>query len=378
MRNRRSVQTIIDRPKRYSVYSERSEIKREGAEAHKSQNREKKRNIKKMEEDRKTVSIEAKEKISERLSSFDNLYFPRALLPRASTPSLRKSLLLDLLSRDVAVFLERYGPQLTSQELQEFDVLKDDYEINWHIKHLRSLLSPTSEQRRLQSLTIKNRRRAYMDKLVSEGNYFSEDAMREREPYLHHEYLGKFQDPYGRSMARPGERWSDTLMRRAEEAILVRKIRSEQQRLGVHESEWVGYERAIDLEEEEEMEEEEEDDEEEEEDEDEDSEEDDSDTDNVNDNKISSSSQVGPVNGQSEATDGVPSTSSRQVERPTLSPTEMQEQLDQFTYIMQQKFLSGQDKEHFNYSKIDEDQTLDDHWIKEANHDAEEKYFAED
>ncbi|KAH9624675.1 hypothetical protein KSS87_014240 [Heliosperma pusillum] len=335
-----------------------------------------------MEEERR-VSKEAMEQISDRLSTFDNLYFPRALLQNASSPQLRKSLLLDLLSRDVAVFLERYGPQLTSQELQEFDVLKDDYEINWHIKHLRSLLSPTSEQRRLQSLTVKNRRRAYMDKLVSEGHYFSEDSMREREPYLHHEYLGKFQDPYGRSMARPGERWSDTLMRRAEEAILLRKIRHEQQRLGVPESEWVGNEDRNNMEEEEdeeEMEEEEEDEEEEEEveEEDENSEEEDNDTDGVNASGISGSSQVQAVSGQNEANNGVPSTSVGNVERPTLSLTEMQEQLDQFTYIMQQKFLSGQDREHFSYSKIDEDQTLDDHWLKEANHDAEEKYFADD
>ncbi|PRQ27772.1 hypothetical protein RchiOBHm_Chr6g0308841 [Rosa chinensis] len=30
--------------------------------------------------------------------------------------------------------------------------------------------------------------------------------MREGEPYLHHEYVGKFQVPSCRSMARPGER----------------------------------------------------------------------------------------------------------------------------------------------------------------------------
>lgn len=69
---------------------------------------------------------------------------------------------------------------------------------------------------------------------------------------------------------------------------------------------------------------------------------------------------------------------SENVERPMLSPAEIQDQLDQFTYIMQQKFLSGQDHEHVNYSKIDEDETLDDHWSKEANCDAEEKYFEED
>lgn len=99
-----------------------------------------------------------------------------------------------------------------------------------------------------------------MDRLMLDGNYFSEDAMREREPYLHHEYIGKFQDPSGRSMARPGERWSETLIRRAEEAILVEKIRGEQQRLGVAQSDWVGNERERQEEEQEEEEEEEEED----------------------------------------------------------------------------------------------------------------------
>lgn len=60
----------------------------------------------------------------------------------------------------------------------------------------------------------------------------------------------------------------------------------------------------------------------------------------------------------------------------TLSTEEMQERLDQFSYIMQEKFLLGED--NLDYSKIDEDETLDDHWIKEANYDAEEKYFDDD
>lgn len=61
-----------------------------------------------------------------------------------------------------------------------------------------------------------------------------------------------------------------------------------------------------------------------------------------------------------------------------LSDVEMRDQMDQFVYIMQQKFLMGEDHQHLDYSKIDEDETLDDHWLWEANHDAEEKYFAED
>lgn len=97
--------------------------------------------------------------------------------------------------------------------------------------------------------------------------------MREREPYLHHEYLGKFQDPSGRSMARPGERWSETLMRQSEEAALVKKIRDEQQRRGVAQSDWVGFD-AQELENMQEEEEEEEETEEEEEEEDEEEEQD--------------------------------------------------------------------------------------------------------
>lgn len=56
----------------------------------------------------------------------------------------------------------------------------------------------------------------------------------------------------------------------------------------------------------------------------------------------------------------------------------MEDQLEQFTSLMQQKFLSGEDSEHMDYSRIDNDEMLDDHWSKEANYDAEEKYFEED
>lgn len=304
-----------------------------------------------------TVSKQAMESISERLSSMENLYFPRSLQSNAASASQRKSLLLDLLSRDAPVFLERYGSMLTTQELQEFEVLRDDYEVNWHLKRLKSLISPSSEQLRSRSMTVKNRRRAYMDKLISRGHYFSEDEMREREPYLHHEYVGKFQDPIGRGMARPGERWSDTLMRRAEEAILVAKIRTEQQRLGVDEKEWVGNE-CVNMEEEEEE---------------------DSEMENARDctkANVASSSEV--LQCKSKATSGgQPNTPTPAEDQSLLCAGEMQDQLDQFTSIMQQKFMAGEDHEYQDYSKIDEDETLDDHWLREANYDAEEKYFDE-
>ncbi|XP_059642788.1 uncharacterized protein LOC132284681 [Cornus florida] len=320
------------------------------------------------------LSGEAVESISERLSSVENLYFPRALQSSAISPSQRKSLLIDLLSRDVAVFLERYGSQLTIEELKVFDVLKDDYEINWHLNHLRSVISPTTEELRSRSTKIKNRRRAFMDKLMCDGQYFSEDAMREREPYLHHEYVGQFQDPSGRSMARPGERWSETLMRRSEEVILVEKIRGEQQRLGVAERDWVGSVNEHQQEEEEEKEEEEEE-EEEEEGEEEEEEEEEEDEEHIEANGSSHHLEV--HFGDLDAFNNAQSTSVIPSEGTTLPEAEIQDRMDQFTHIMQQKFMSGEDHQHLDYSKIDEDETLDDHWLREANLDAEEKYFAD-
>ncbi|CAM8882962.1 unnamed protein product [Rhodiola kirilowii] len=313
----------------------------------------------------KAVSTEARNSVAERLSDINDLYFPRALQEAAAvSQSQRKSILLDLLSRDPAVFLERYGPKLTSEELKHFDALDVDYEINWHLKHLRSIMSPSANELRLRSVKVKNRRRAFMDKLMYDGKYFSEDAMREREPYLHYEYVGKFQDMSGRRMARPGERWSDTLMRRTEEAIIVAKIREEQQRLGVAEKDWVGNER-LQEEDMEELEEIEEDEEEENEHEG-----------NKNGGKATGPEQT--LHAPKVTPDQAATGAVHPTEKEVPSAEELQERMEQFTILMQEKFLAGDDKEHVDYAMIDEDETLDDHWSREANLDAEEKYFDED
>lgn len=73
--------------------------------------------------------------------------------------------------------------------------------------------------------------------------------------------------------------------------------------------------------------------------------------------------------------DNAQSTTVRPDEGVKLSEEEMQDRMDQFTHIMKEKFMSGEDHQHFDYSKIDEDETLDDHWTREENQDAEEKYF---
>ncbi|CAA6669765.1 unnamed protein product [Spirodela intermedia] len=267
------------------------------------------------------------EVISERLSGVEDLYFPRSTFSSGEAPSdssVRKKALLDLLSRDAPLFLERYGGELTVEELSEFDALKQDYEVSWHLNRIRISRSPTAEETRLRSAAVKNRRRAYLEQLIRGGVYFSEEAMREREPYLHHEYVGRFQDPSGRGMSRPGERWSETLMRRSEEAIIVAKIRTEQQRLGVARKDWIGNEGIR--------------------------------------RKSDDGVKIAELPGACRA----------------VSTVELRDQLEQFTHIMHQKFLAGEDSEYLDYSSIDNNERLDDHWLKESNQDAEERYFAED
>ncbi|XP_072976906.1 uncharacterized protein [Typha angustifolia] len=327
----------------------------------------------------------AMDDITERLSSIEGLYFPGAIHREAPDPSHRKSALLDLLSRDAPIFLERYGTELTFEELGAFETLTTDYEVGWHLNRLRRQRQPpTEEEARARAATVKNRRRAYMEKLVLGGEYFSEDSMREREPYLHHEYLGKFQDPMGRAMLRPGESWSETLMRRWEEAVLVEKIRGEQQRLGVDRRDWIGGVREEEMQEEEEEEEEEEEKGEEEKgkEEEEEREESEEETDvQMEGGEMSSARKIlvdkdSKEQDSNDGTQGIVTEAFKQ--KQILSAEEMQDQLEQFTHIMQQKFLAGEDTGHLDYSQIDNDERLDDHWLREASHDAEEKYFEED
>jgi hypothetical protein len=61
-----------------------------------------------------------------------------------------------------------------------------------------------------------------------------------------------------------------------------------------------------------------------------------------------------------------------------LSPAELADKMEDFTRVMQEKFLSGMDSEHVDYALIDNDAALDDDWMPEITRDAEEKYFEED
>eukprot|EP00246_Nothoceros_aenigmaticus_P009679 TRINITY_DN253_c0_g1_i1.p1 TRINITY_DN253_c0_g1~~TRINITY_DN253_c0_g1_i1.p1 ORF type:complete len:371 (+),score=75.07 TRINITY_DN253_c0_g1_i1:59-1114(+) len=347
----------------------------------------------------------AVESITERLSTIADLHMPHSFACRSDAVSIRekKLHLSSLLRRDAAVFLERYGSKLSVTELEQFQVLGDDYEIGWHLKQLKSEVSPTADQRRVRAAAVKNRRLAYMSRLMHDGQYFSEDAMRLRSPLLHYELVGKYQDASARLEARPGERYSELLLRRAEEAVFQSRLKEEKRQAGIVDED---DDENISEHEEEEYDDDDEDvSEHEEEDVSEHEEEE-----YVEDEKhrpesvkanedrtehkhlqamdISRHKECAETReldsdstlGETEAVDGT-----RDEEGHCVTSLEMvacdgsmQERLDNFTRLMQEKFLSGEDAEHVNYESIDNDQTLDDHWLVEVSRDAEDKYFEED
>ncbi|KAH6557893.1 hypothetical protein KP509_1Z087900 [Ceratopteris richardii] len=359
----------------------------------------------------------AAEKITQRLSALPDIHLPFSLVKQGESLSQadKKAHLFDLINRDAAIFLERHGSKLSVAELKEFDVFSGDYEVDWHLRRLRRSLYPaTAKEQKAQANLVKNRRLAFMSRLIDDGDFFSENAMRLRAPLLYHEYLGQFQDPSERSFARPGERWSDMLIRQGEEAEYQARLRTEREKAGIPTEDGGSLHTSLEEDEEEEDEEKEE---EEVETEEKNVKEGAKEGEKEEDHKEQSSveqhvSRTGAhripagMSGfhtntepwSSEVENRTLSFEERQclklqrfsqymhdkfiggenVKQPTISKEELQSNMEDFTRIMQEKFLSGEDFDHFDYVHIDNDMALDDYWLDEISQDAEDRYFEED
>mmetsp|Transcript_18117 Transcript_18117/g.30263 ORF Transcript_18117/g.30263 Transcript_18117/m.30263 type:complete len:298 (+) Transcript_18117:91-984(+) len=93
--------------------------------------------------------------------------------------------LLALANQDPAIFLERYGQLLSSEELASFDCKANEYCVAWHLKELRRSAAQKATQ-------IRNRRFRAMQKLEGIGDYFSDHQMHERAPEVYQSLLGRF------------------------------------------------------------------------------------------------------------------------------------------------------------------------------------------
>ena len=261
---------------------------------------------------------EAVSGISQRLSGDLSLQVPASLqrtLTEPLTPQKRKEYLKTLLERDPGVFLERYASKLSKQERAEFEPLRDDYEVDFYLKLAEDEAASAATG---LTATVKNRRLAQLNRLVQEGKFFSDEAMRCRAPLLHQQYLGQ----YAPAAAPPtAATLSGTLLRQHDEEQHRNTLQQQHEQEALIEEETTS---------------------------------DDSDT------LLGGSEQVAAgKNGIDASVDHAQSSKD-------------------FLALMHQRFLSGDDKDHVDYAAIDNNTALDDDWAAQADGDAQEKYFDAD
>ena len=274
--------------------------------------------------ERAHLAPDAIKDISQRLSGDLSLRLPTSLqhnLDEPITPQRRKEYVTTLLERDPGVFLERYANKLLEQERAQFEPLRDDYEVDFYLKLAEDEAAAASASAGM-SATAKNRRLAQLNRLIEEGKYFSEDAMRGRAPLLHQQYLGQYA-PAATSTTAPT--LSGTLLRQHDEEQHRNKLQQQQEQEDLVE------------------------------------EEEDTSSDECDTSCHRSSHQELPADKHGTV----------------LSGHQLQNSED-FLALMHQRFLAGDDKEYVDYAAIDKNATLDDDWAAQAQDDAQEKYFDAD
>jgi hypothetical protein len=110
-------------------------------------------------------------------------------------PSLeeKRSVLENLLKRDRALFLEKYGKFLDEASLRQFERFKDDYEVSWHLNQLLPKLQNAEKYQKATEHQKRNRRFRYMQQHLLNTDFFSNENMRLRSPALYHALIGKYQ-----------------------------------------------------------------------------------------------------------------------------------------------------------------------------------------
>ncbi|XP_026289982.1 coiled-coil domain-containing protein 97 [Frankliniella occidentalis] len=112
--------------------------------------------------------------------------------PELSQDSKRK-IAEDLLDHSPAQFLNRFGQFLQKDHLKYFTgnaelLHRESYEIAFHLKELERFYCKATH-----SVDVKNRRYDALQKMIAGGSsYFSEDEMRQRNPYLYEQLVGQY------------------------------------------------------------------------------------------------------------------------------------------------------------------------------------------
>lgn len=170
------------------------------------------------------------EKIVSRLCHVSDLPVPSHMQRGRQFPDTEEvqDYLASLLTRDPALFLEKYGSLLNAEDLAAFQPLRQDYEVNHWCSQLEHRSSgPASTTAPRLSAEAKNRRLAYMHQLEQDGDYFSEDSMRARAPLLWQEYIGQHEGAPSAQTA--GQSLASSILRAHDELQIQERLKAEQQ-----------------------------------------------------------------------------------------------------------------------------------------------------
>uniref|UniRef100_A0A4W4EGG4 CCD97-like C-terminal domain-containing protein n=1 Tax=Electrophorus electricus TaxID=8005 RepID=A0A4W4EGG4_ELEEL len=99
----------------------------------------------------------------------------------------KKQVLMEQYKTKPLVFLERYHAHLKPEHLEAFSHLSTDCRAQYYCKEVQKRTSSSSSRTR-----VRNQRYAALRALQKEGQYFSEEQMRMREPLLYEQYIGQY------------------------------------------------------------------------------------------------------------------------------------------------------------------------------------------
>lgn len=137
--------------------------------------------------DYNTCSQNQVDLLVERLSN-ENLYFKSQQRDEPDISALEKqNILKDLIENKPFLFLTRYGSHLLPGDFTVFNEnIQDD-----NIKYLINQLKKSSDAKS-KAVLARNRRFEAMNRLTNDGDYFSMDEMKFREPLLFEQMVGKY------------------------------------------------------------------------------------------------------------------------------------------------------------------------------------------
>ena len=95
--------------------------------------------------------------------------------------------LKQILHNKPETFLFRFGQYLKQKDLNYFQRFKDNAIIDHHLRQINENLNQSK-----MKIKIRNRRYECLQQLIADGNYFDDEEMRKRCPYLYEQYIGQY------------------------------------------------------------------------------------------------------------------------------------------------------------------------------------------